>query len=901
MRKRILTIVFALFVFSIPLYSIVNGRSLTNTLKDLCTELKMIFFQKDENQKRFEEDYERQHQKMIDVITNSDRLSILLYTQEEEMTFDLAYALKKVTSDYKDFRKDTRPYDRFINSLNANIDRYARLIEALRRLPPVMKEIEIEILPDSLQYHNDSLDLHILGDDSYLEKEVIKIAIKDSLAAPFVLDEEGERFRDSCIFYASELLKMYADNRAFVIADSSHYQEAHLRMKEAYDYAETKYRELENYFFTEGQTPFMTILGNFHEYCQRTLIDLLNQYDFAQVEEASAKAKAVDSSSLDNSEEERRSFYDNLSSRGENTMLVIVCVVQLVLLIVFWGVTFLLLLLVSRFVKIKKFVPKKQLPVFSILLGTILYFLIFGFFWQGDEYIQLGVKHVNTLLWLLIAINGSLLLRVKPEQIRNGQRLYTPTFAMALVIVFCRNIFIPDKMLVLLFPPILFIVVVRQLIFCIKERGKVSPIDNTFGWISLAIYITAFLFAFFGYTFVALLVLVWWYFQLAALLTIACISDLLRRYKNRFLDKRVNALRERITYVTGKDRESLLFGATWLYDLIKQVCIPALVLLSLPFCIHLSLNIFDFNDLFEKSYNNPFIHLTDKNGFDMLRISFKSVIYLLILFYVQRYLNRAFHAIWQYTRYQIFMYKHNRTDILANEINLSLGNSIISVLMWFFFIVVVFVVWKIPTGSMGLIAGGLSAGIGIALKDTINNFIYGIQLMGGRVRVGDWIECEGVRGRVTSINYQCVQAETIEGTEMSFLNSSLFGKNFNNLTRNNSYELTVINVGVAYGTDINKVRDVLVRDMQVMRTKDGYGREIVDPKYGIYVVVGNMSDSAVDISVKQYVLVAERIAYVDKAKEVIYNSLTSAGITIAFPQCDVHIISNEPRVVNKKG
>ena len=60
--------------------------------------------------------------------------------------------------------------------------------------------------------------------------------------------------------------------------------------------------------------------------------------------------------------------------------------------------------------------------------------------------------------------------------------------------------------------------------------------------------------------------------------------------------------------------------------------------------------------------------------------------------------------------------------------------------------------------------------------------------------------------------------------------------------------------------------------------------------HGFNVVVGNMSDSAVDINVKQYVLVAERIGYVDRAKEVIYESLTSAGITIPFPQCDVHLI-----------
>ena len=47
-----------------------------------------------------------------------------------------------------------------------------------------------------------------------------------------------------------------------------------------------------------------------------------------------------------------------------------------------------------------------------------------------------------------------------------------------------------------------------------------------------------------------------------------------------------------------------------------------------------------------------------------------------------------------------------------------------------------------------------------------------------------------------------------------------------------------------------------------------------------------------DINVKQYVLVAERIGYVDRAKEVIYETLTAAGITIPYPQCDVHLISD---------
>jgi hypothetical protein len=90
MKKKLLTLTLALCVCSIPLWAIVSGRSLTNTLKELCTELQTAYQQRSEAQQRFNDDYERQHQRMIDVVTESNELSILLYTQEQEMTFDLA-------------------------------------------------------------------------------------------------------------------------------------------------------------------------------------------------------------------------------------------------------------------------------------------------------------------------------------------------------------------------------------------------------------------------------------------------------------------------------------------------------------------------------------------------------------------------------------------------------------------------------------------------------------------------------------------------------------------------------------------------------------------------------------------------------------------------------------------
>ena len=883
-------------MLSIPLFAIVSGQSLTNILKDLWTEMQLGYEQRSEAQEIFLDDYERQHQKLRDLITESNELSILLYTQEQNMTFDLAYALKKVTSEYKNFSKNIKPYERIVHSLNIEIDRYARLIEALRRLPPMKDEIEIEILPDSLLYHNDSIDLNFSNTASDLEKEVIRIAVRDTLSSPILLDAEGQIYRDSCIRFASNILKLYTDNLAMVKEDSTHYQEAYMRMKETYDYALSQYKELEEYVFIEGQTPFLDIMADPHYYWGNVKTDLRGQYDFHEfVDDNTQPADTTAVSSKVMTEPEDSPFWSNFSSKGTNFLLVLILISQLVALIIVWILTSLIVLLLSKIFKRRRFIPKKQLPLFSIFAGTIVYFFVVGFTWHGDDYIEMSVRHVNTFLWLLIAITGSLLLRVKPDQIKNSFKLYIPTFLMAIVIIACRVTFVPDRLMNFMFPPILVLIVLRQLFFCIRESGRATPIDSVLGWVSLAIYLIAFGSAFFGYTFAALLILIWWYFQLAVLLTIVCIADLMSRYKEKRLNKRVDAMRERITYVSGNDRESLLFGATWFYDFIKQVAIPTLILLSLPICARMSLNVFDFNDLYTKIFYDPFVLLVDKDGYETLRISGGNIIGLLILFFVLRYLNRAIHAIYQYIRYATFMRKHNRSSIRDNEINLSLGNSILSVLIWMAYVVVVVTVWKIPMGSLSLVAGGLSAGIGLALKDIINNFIYGIQLMGGRLRVGDWIECDGVRGRVIAINYQCVQVETLDGTEMSFLNASLFGKNFNNLTRNNSYEFTKIIVGVAYGTDIKKVREVLVEAMQQMRTKDKYGLDIVDPKYGIKVFVSDMSDSSVDVAVKQYVLVAERTSYIDRSKEVIYEALNAANISIPFPQCDVHLIQDDSK------
>ncbi len=873
-QKRFLFLA-AFLAIVVPLFAISYGHNLNRTLRVLRNELESDHRQIDKNRERLTEDYEKQRQKMIDVMKQCDELSLMLYSQKQGFTFDVSYALQKVAEKYNEFNQDRGPFDRIVGNLNVEMERHARLIESLRRLPP---ELDTIIgIPDSLLIHYDSLN-PLYFSVAHLELDEEVKAMADSLSMiPFVLDQQGEADREQCIFYAGELLKMYAETKAVVVADSIHYYETFLRLKETYDYAHDYYQVLQNRIFVEGQTPWYAILKRPGYYWRQAMEDAGEKYDNTSLSSLFKKGSLERSS----------------DTGWEYSLQVFIIVLFVIELLAIWLVVSLLLIPVFRYVKPLKDVVVKEHRRYISLLIAILITIIVNSFIGGDGLLHIAASLTKTFLWLLAAILLALLLRLKPKQVKYGVRLYLPTFCMALAVIGFRVVFMPNTLMNFIFPPVLVAFFVWQLFACLRNAKKVNRIDRFLGWVSLAVTGAALGVAIAGYIFASLLILVWWYFQLATIHAIYTILKLIVQYREKRMKPRINDYRSRINFITGPGKETLMFGATWFYDLVKDVVLPVMGLLSIPFCLHLALDVFDFEDLYNNIYHHNFVQLVNDSGADTFRLSFHGILILICLFFVFRYINRALHAIWQQVRYAIFMKKHNRKTIRNNEINLSLGNSIISVLVWFTYVVVIVLTLHIPTSSLSLVAGGLSAGIGFALKDTLNNFIYGIQLMSGRLRIGDWIVCDGIRGKVTHIGYQSTEIETIDGAEMSFLNATLFAKNFSNLTRNHGYEFVKITVGVAYGTDIQRVRELLGEALQTLQDKDAFGRDIVDSKRGITVSLEEMDDSAVTLAVKQQVLVAERVGYIDRAKELIYNTLNENGISIPFPQCDVHLVQEE--------
>ena len=872
-KRKLLSLVVALFTVAVPALAVFTGLDLDATLSNLRRELYHDYRQIEQTWQQLEVKYEQQHRRMVDVVKKCNDLSLMLYSQKQDYTFDISYALEKVSKEYKDFNKNRTPYDRIVANLDIEINRYARLIESLRRLPPELREVEV--VPDSLAYHNDSLDVHLLQNESLLQQELHE-QVEAVLNMPaFILSEGGQADRDSCLLYASELLKLYAETKDRVMADSTHYREARLRMEESYEYAREYYDILQNKVFVEGQTPWWVILTHPAEYWREARWAMGEKYSLSFIRDLFV------SEELDYTEKDIARDNQLVNSAKIYWLLL-----YFVAFFALWGLSALLLMPVFRFVKSMQKVDKDQKRYLALLLGCVL-FLIFSYDTSDDDMVRKGVSILHTFIVLLMAITTALIIRLTPARLKHSHKIYLPTIFTAFFVISCRVLFVPNAFLNFFFPPLILGMTLWQLAANLRRRKKADRTDVIIGWVSFGVTAVATVCGWIGYIFLAFIILVWWYFQLAVILAIASIHSLMMWYKQKRLDNKISAFRAKITYVTGPAKEQLMFAATWFYDLIREVVLPLLVLVSIPTCIYWALDIFEFNDLFRILFKDPFIQQGE------FKVSLYSVLFLTGMFLVFRYLNKALHTLWQMFEYRRFLRKHNRKTIRNNEINLSLGNSLIGVFVWFVYIDLFIVTLNIPTKSLGLIAGGLSAGIGLALKDILNNFIYGIQLMGGRLRVGDWIDCDGVRGKVTDINYQTTLVETLNGTQVAFLNAALFAKSFTNLTRNHAYEMTIVKVGVAYGTDFQQLREALEKGLEAMKTKDAYGRDVVEPNYGIYIRFDDFGDSSVNVAVRQYVLVPEQIEYVYRCKELIYKILKENGITIPFPQRDVHMIADE--------
>ena len=185
--------------------------------------------------------------------------------------------------------------------------------------------------------------------------------------------------------------------------------------------------------------------------------------------------------------------------------------------------------------------------------------------------------------------------------------------------------------------------------------------------------------------------------------------------------------------------------------------------------------------------------------------------------------------------------------------------------------------------NVALIAGALSVGIGFGLQNVVNNFVSGLILLVERpIKVGDWIVASGHEGYVKRINVRATELETFQRASVIIPNSELISTSVVNFTHKNKLGRVEVKVGVAYGSDVEKVmqimRDCLVADPRIA--------EWPEP----YVLFRSFGDSALDFEGRGYLLDVEAILSVSSDYRVaLAKAFSEHDIEIPFPQRDLHL------------
>jgi len=211
---------------------------------------------------------------------------------------------------------------------------------------------------------------------------------------------------------------------------------------------------------------------------------------------------------------------------------------------------------------------------------------------------------------------------------------------------------------------------------------------------------------------------------------------------------------------------------------------------------------------------------------------------------------------------------------------------VVQLIVWGLWLLISLAYLHISVSWLLAISGGLSTGIGFASKDIIENIYYGASLMTGRIKVGDWIQVDGTMGRVKSINYTSTIVESLYGETITFQNAQLFTKNYKNLTRNHGYVLAVVPFGVAYGSNLKQVTEL------VETAVNGLHHQWIDHSKRIKSVVSEMADSSINFNLFVWADAPKKSYVVSDVLKCVYETLNQNGIEIPFPQRDVHLIKD---------
>lgn len=183
------------------------------------------------------------------------------------------------------------------------------------------------------------------------------------------------------------------------------------------------------------------------------------------------------------------------------------------------------------------------------------------------------------------------------------------------------------------------------------------------------------------------------------------------------------------------------------------------------------------------------------------------------------------------------------------------------------------------------IIAALGVGLGFGLQEIVANFVSGLIILFERpIRVGDFVTIGNLSGTVSNIKIRATTIIDFDNREVLMPNKSIITENVTNWTLNDPVTRIVINIGVAYGSDIKMVRDLL---MDVVQNQ----KDVLElPKPQVFFL--EHGDSSLNFEIRAFVSRPEnRLPLTHEINVAINQALTEHNIPIPFPQRDLHIIS----------
>ena len=668
-----------------------------------------------------------------------------------------------------------------------------------------------------------------------IKKNNVEVARFDSLINylygmnTMFLSEEAQVNRNVDLTLAVNIRRQLVEKQKQLQAYVQAYDRTDRKLQALNDYANRRYEDIQNSIFNNGGDNYLRILRNISMNYKEAKTSVTEKY------------KPV----------------PGMMSQWDVRIIFI-----LFGIIIFWGLIsiflnlFTIRIVITQLMKHGMFENRKESfmakrPCLIMAMTVVTFAVILGIVRMAvtQNFVIMASQLLVEYSWLVGVILVSILLRVDNDKIKNTFRIYSPLMLVGFIVIVFRIILIPNDLVNLIFPPVLLLCALWQWNVIGRKHNQVLRTDKTYAFISLAVFGVSTIFAWTGFTLLAVQLIIWWTMQLTCVLTITCCEGWLSVYAKRkkLADKAI----------TDK----------WLYRFIYKVLLPISGVLSFIISIYWAADVFNMSDTTWEIFNKDYIKTSNFTA------SLFSISEVACLYFLFNYIN--------ITSVDFMRHHFEKADPASAASKIVMFKNVMQVIIWGIWLMIALNVFQVGKSWLLAIFAGLSTGLGFASKDILENIYYGISLMMGRVKVGDYIICDGTRGKVSSISYTSTMLEATDGSVIAFQNSQLFSKNYKNMTKNHGYELDSLEVGIAYGSNVKEVKQILIDALMKL--------DCIYQDKGVKVLLKSFDDSCITLRIVVWVNVLTQAIDDATIMECIYDTLNDHNIEIPFPQREITI------------